>query len=203
MRLSTSVLGVAAAVLLAYAVPAFATVEVEVPQDTRVFFVDETKLPFDEMPGLPSERYWGVDEGAGYRIEVPEAWNGDLVVYTHGFRGTGDELTVDNPPLRQYYLANGYAWLASSYSANFYDVRAGVESTNSLVRYFKSNIGNPELTYITGFSMGGHIIGAAIEQFPNFDCPDGRRAASADASSGCSASSRVVLSTMVLHPHAA
>lgn len=149
--------------------------EPEVPQDTRVFFVDETKLPFDAVPGLPSDRFWGIDEGAGFRIEVPEQWNGDLVVYTHGFRGNGEELTVDNPPLREYYLSLGYAWLASSYSKNYYDVRAGVESTNSLVRYFKANIGEPNKTYITGFSMGGHVIGAAIEQFPNVACPEGRR----------------------------
>lgn len=145
--------------------------EPEVPQDTREFFVDESKLPFDAVPGVPTHRYWGINDGAGYRIEVPEAWNGDLVVYTHGFRGEIAELTVDNPPLREYYVSLGYAWLASSYSKNYYDVRSGVESTNSLVRYFRRRIGRPDRTYITGFSMGGHVIGAAIEQFPNVKCP--------------------------------
>lgn len=178
MRTALLTLFLTVAVLFAWTAPALANFnrsETEVPQDSRVFFVDESKLPFDAVPGLPSERYWGIDEGAGYRIEVPENWNGDLVVYTHGFRGTGDELTVDNPPLRSYYLLNGYAWLASSYAKNYYDVRSGVESTNSLVRYFKANIGEPNLTYMTGFSMGGHVIGAAIEQFPNVACPSGRR----------------------------
>ena len=149
--------------------------QAEVPQDTREFFVDEAKLPFDPITGISTRRYWGIDEGAGYRIEVPEAWNGDLVVYTHGFRGTGAELTVDSPPLREYYVSLGYAWLASSYSKNYYDVRSGVESTNSLVRRFRRMIGRPNRTYITGFSMGGHVAGAAIEQFPNVKCPDGRR----------------------------
>ena len=147
----------------------------EVPQDTRDFFVDESKLPFDAVEGIPTQRYWGIHKGAGFRIEVPDAWNGDLVVYTHGFRGTIPELTVDNPPLREYYIALGYAWLASSYSKNYYDVKAGVESTNALVRRFRRKIGRPNRTYITGFSMGGHVIGAAIEQFPNLDCPKGRR----------------------------
>ncbi|MEM9172057.1 MAG: hypothetical protein AAGA84_05060, partial [Pseudomonadota bacterium] len=41
------------------------------PQDSREFFVDESKLPFDAFPGLPSERYWGVFKKAGYRIEIP------------------------------------------------------------------------------------------------------------------------------------
>lgn len=149
--------------------------KVEVPQDSREFFVDEAKLPFDAIPGLPSTREWGVDNGAGFRIEIPDNWNGDLVMYTHGFRGNGLELTVDSPPLRVHYLARGFAWAASSYSANFYDVRAGVESTNSLARYFKKNVAKPDRIFITGFSMGGHVIGAAIEMFPNFKCPDGRR----------------------------
>jgi hypothetical protein len=161
------------ALLLLAASPAFATHDVEVPQDTRVFFIDETKLPFNEIPGLPSTRYWGIDNGAGFRIEVPANWNGDLVVYTHGFRGNIPELTVDSPSLRPYFLQNGFAWAASSYSKNYYDVRAGVESTNSLVRYFKANIGEPTRTFITGFSMGGHVIGAAVEQFPNVKCPPG------------------------------
>jgi hypothetical protein len=149
--------------------------EVEVPQDTREFFVDETKLPFDAVPGLPATQEWGIDKGAGFRLEIPDNWNGDLIMYTHGFRGNGLELTVDNPPLRAYYLANGYAWASSSYSANYYDVRAGVQSTNSLARYFKANYGSPDRIFITGFSMGGHVIGAAIEMFPNILCPDGRR----------------------------
>ena len=179
MKLTTTRVLMLALTFLAWTAPAWAVFgsqqEVEVPQDSRVFFVDETKLPFDAVPGVPTQRYWGIDEGAGFRIEIPDNWNGDLVVYTHGFRGTGDELTVDNPPLRDYYVALGYAWLASSYSKNYYDVRSGVESTNSLVRYFRRNFGKPNRTYITGFSMGGHVIGAAIEQFPNFDCPNGRR----------------------------
>lgn len=149
--------------------------EVAVPQDSREFFVDESKLPFDAIPGLPSTRDWGIDKGAGFRIEVPDNWNGDLIMYTHGYRGNGAELTVDDPPLRAYYLSKGYAWAASSYSANYYDVRAGVESTNSLARYFKKNIAEPDRIFITGFSMGGHVIGAAIEMFPNIQCPEGRR----------------------------
>ena len=148
-----------------------------VPQDDREFFVDESKLPFDSLPGTDTETSWGVLKGAGYLIEVPADWNGDLVMYTHGFRGTGEELTVDAPPLpmRAYLVANGFAWAASSYTKNYYDVVAGVESTNELVRYFRRNIAKPDRTFMTGFSMGGHVIGAAVEQYPNVACPEGRR----------------------------
>jgi hypothetical protein len=35
---------------------------------------------------------------------VPNDWNGDLVLYAHGFRGTGLELTVSDPRLRHYLV---------------------------------------------------------------------------------------------------
>src|SRR5512134_4144774 len=72
------------------------------------YFIDESKLPFDALSGTSTTRYWGVHGGAGYRIEVPATWNGDLVLYAHGFRGTGLELTVSNPRIRQYLVTNGY-----------------------------------------------------------------------------------------------
>ncbi|MEM1433471.1 MAG: alpha/beta hydrolase [Pseudomonadota bacterium] len=152
--------------------------EVPVPQDEREFTVDETLLPFEALPGAPAQQLWGVRKGAGYRIEVPEGWDGgDLMMYAHGFRGNIPELTVDSPPeaMRRWLLANGIAWAASSYSRNYYDVRSGVESTNDLARFFKRKVGRPDRTFITGFSMGGHVTGAAIEMYPNVNCPDGRR----------------------------
>ncbi len=82
------------------------------------YFVDEAKLPFDALTGTMTTRLWGVQGGAGYRIEVPANWNGDLVLYAHGFRGGGLELTVSNPPIRRYLIEHGYAWAASSYATN-------------------------------------------------------------------------------------
>lgn len=131
------------------------------------YFVDESTLPFDAVPGIPTDRYWGVHAGAGYRIEVPENWNGDLVMWAHGFRGDGLELTVDNHPLRQFLIANGYAWAASSYSKNDYDVAVGVADTHKLTTLFSGIVDNPDRVYLTGASMGGHVTAVAIEQYPN------------------------------------
>jgi pimeloyl-ACP methyl ester carboxylesterase len=131
------------------------------------YFVDESKLPFAAIPGLSTDRYWGVHTGAGYRIEVPPNWNGRLVMWAHGFRGDGLELTVDNHPLRAFLVANGYAWAASSYSKNGYDVAQGVKDTHALTELFNGIVGRPpDLTYLTGASMGGHVTAAAIEQYP-------------------------------------
>ncbi len=130
------------------------------------YYVDQTKLPFAALPGLAAKQLWGVHNGAGYRIEVPANWNGKLVLWAHGYLGTGLELTVDNHPLRQFLIANGYAWAASSYSRNDYDPSQGAKDTHALTKLFNGLVGNPGRTYITGASMGGHVTGIVAEQWP-------------------------------------
>lgn len=131
------------------------------------YFVDPAKLPFAALPGLPSQRVWGVHNRAGYRIEVPDNWNGRLVMWARDFRGTGLELTVENHPLRTFLIANGYAWAASSYSRNDYDPAQGAKDTHALTMFFNGRFGRPSRTYITGASMGGHVTGIVAEQWPN------------------------------------
>jgi hypothetical protein len=147
------------------------------PQDTRTFnataattFAALGTATGDMTDVATTSRWAGVLGGASYRVEVPAIWNGKLVTYAHGFRGNGPELTVDNPLLRRHLIDNGYAWAASSYSKNYYDVRAGVEDTNALALEFNKiaasnarTLPAPSKIYITGVSMGGHITGAAIE----------------------------------------
>ena len=57
-------------------------------------------------------------------------------MYAHGYAGTGEFLGISNPSIRRHLIENGYAWAASSYRANYYDVRAGVEDTNALALAF-------------------------------------------------------------------
>jgi hypothetical protein len=129
------------------------------------YFVDETKLPFAPLLGLSSQTVWGVLNGAGYRIEVPSNWNGKLVLWAHGYRGEGLELTVDNHPLRAFLVSQGYAWAASSYSKNAYDPAQGAKDTHALTQFFNGRFGRPVRTYITGASMGGHVTGIVAEQY--------------------------------------
>ncbi|NEX61212.1 alpha/beta hydrolase family protein [Noviherbaspirillum galbum] len=143
------------------------------PQDARTFIPNVAALPFAALPGTTAEtdRWTGVLDGAAYRIEVPRNWNGMLVMYTHGYAGTGPNLNVSNPAIRRHLIENGYAWAASSYSKNYYDVRAGLEDTNALALAFNGiaaannrPLHAPLKRYIMGPSMGGHIAAAAVEQ---------------------------------------
>ena len=136
-----------------------------------VYEVDESSLPFEAVPGFEdSDRSWGVLRGAGYRIEVPAEWNGDLVMWAHGFRGTDTRLffNPEEVPFREWMLENGYAWAASTYSKNDYNVGTAVEDTYRLAKFFKHKNDKPDRTYIAGASMGGHITAASIEQHRSF-----------------------------------
>src|SRR5438034_1114043 len=103
------------------------------PEDQPLPGYTISNPPLAPVPvhGRPSTVLQGVRGHAAYDIEVPPAWNGRLVLYAHGYAGQGTVLTVSPPPfgLRQHLLDQGYAWAASSYYDNGYDVRAGVLST--------------------------------------------------------------------------
>lgn len=130
------------------------------------YFVDTSKLPFAEIPGVPTQRYWGTIDGSGYRIEIPDDWNGSLVLWAHGYRGTGLELTVDNHPLRAFLVANGYAWAASSFRKNGYDALGAAKDTHALRGNFIERFGRPTRVYITGASLGGHVTALVAERWP-------------------------------------
>jgi hypothetical protein len=133
-------------------------------------FSAQAATPGDVVDMSTTSRWQGLLNGALYRVEVPAAWNGKLVMYAHGYAGTGNVLGVSNPTIRRYLIQNGYAWAASSYAKNYYDVRAGVEDTNALALAFNDiatkngrTLATPTKYFITGHSMGGHITAAAIE----------------------------------------
>lgn len=147
-------------------------------QDSRLFTADASVTTFTAMAAAPGDavdmsttsRWAGVLNGAAYNVEVPANWNGKLVMYAHGYAGIGAALGVGPPSIRRYLIQNGYAWAASSYTKNYYDVRAGVEDTNALANEFNNIafknariLAAPSRYYITGHSMGGHITAAAIE----------------------------------------
>ena len=141
-------------------------------QDTRTFSVSQSATTFAALSGAPdSDRWMGVLNNASYQVEVPKNWNGMLVMYAHGYAGEGANLSVSPPAIRRHLLTQGYAWAASSYSKNYYDVRAGVEDTNALAIEFVNiarqngrTLTAPFKTYIMGVSMGGHITAAAVDE---------------------------------------
>lgn len=120
---------------------------------------------FEARPGATAHH--GMLGDASYRIEIPDGWNGDLILYAHGFRGFGSNLTVSSPPgsLRQELLDRGYAWAASSFSENGYAPGVGADDTLALRNYFAEEFGEPRYTYLVGVSMGGNVAALSLEHF--------------------------------------
>ncbi len=142
------------------------------PQDTRLYTLPAAS-ELAALPGAPDTYRWaGVLDGAAYLIEVPrDRWNGELIMWAHGYRGVVPELKVSPPPIRRHLIERGYAWAASSYSKNAYDVRAGLEDTNALARALVTvarehgvTLPQPRRLLIAGASMGGHIAATAVER---------------------------------------
>lgn len=120
--------------------------------------------------GEPTTVRQGVHRHAGYIIEVPARWNGDLVLWAHGYRGQQNVLTPEPPGfgLRQRLLEQGYAWASSSYDRNGFDIRSGVLGTKDLAVHFGRLVKRPHRTYLAGVSMGGYVIARSLEQYPGF-----------------------------------
>ncbi|NJP35170.1 hypothetical protein [Micromonospora thermarum] len=122
------------------------------------------------VDGAPTTVRQGVHRHSGYIVEVPEKWNGDLVLWAHGYRGQTTVLSPEPPGfgLRQRLLEQGYAWASSSYYRNGFDIRAGVLSTKDLADHVRREVRRPHRTYLAGASMGGYVIARSLEQYPGF-----------------------------------
>jgi hypothetical protein len=136
----------------------------------------ETDATFAALPGAKAS--FGRYDGGIYRIEIPEKWNGELVLWAHGYVANGgaqgSRLRVGVPgvgqgsPFREHLIAQGFAWAASSYRCNGYVPGRGLLDTMALTDLFtKVNDGRaPSRVYLTGVSMGGHVTLLGMQEFP-------------------------------------
>ncbi len=107
-----------------------------------------------------------IGPGALYSIDVPADWNGDLVLYAHGY--TYYYMPVEPPgglfpDTRDGLLALGYAVAATSFSENGYALAEGVRQVHQLRGLFVEKVGEPTRTWIIGTSLGG-LIGLQLEE---------------------------------------
>ncbi len=133
----------------------------------------EWEIPEPALEALPGAKaFSGRYDGGLYQIEIPEKWNGELMLSAHGYvakPGTnGSRLGVRPPAIRQHVISQGFAWAASSYRCNGYVPGIGLQDTMALTDLFtKFNGGRaPQRVYLTGASMGGHVTLLGIHEFP-------------------------------------
>ncbi len=100
-------------------------------------------------------------------------WNGDLVVFAHGYTAFNQPLAFQNltlpdgttslPTLAQ---SLGFAFATTSYRENGLAILPGLDDIRELVAAFRAAHGIPAHTYLVGASEGGLITTLLVERSP-------------------------------------
>ncbi|MBU0825649.1 MAG: hypothetical protein KKA44_01565 [Alphaproteobacteria bacterium] len=112
-------------------------------------------------------------DGDQFAVAFPANWNGNALLFAHGYSTPGSPIAVSEDPIGKGTGAGGMLsaayedGLAAGHSA--YDkagmgVQTATENTLRL-RNFLTKLGTKR-TYISGASMGGNIVLSLIEQYP-------------------------------------
>jgi pimeloyl-ACP methyl ester carboxylesterase len=105
----------------------------------------------------------GEKKGAFFKITVPTGWNGDLVIYNHGY----DFDFIDDPglgPIAPLWLSQGYAVAASGHSMSGWVLFNSKRDTERMVDVFIDEFGAPNDVYVVGFSLGGIVSAQLVEK---------------------------------------
>ena len=116
----------------------------------------------------------GEIDGAPYRIRVPEAWNGTLLIFAHGYRdkadhpGEVDNRNADvapNAALEAPLLAQGFALAGTAYKDNGWAIKDAIQDVKNLTVFFRDNVAQPQRTIIVAASLGTFVGFKSMEQF--------------------------------------
>ncbi len=126
----------------------------------------------------------GEIDGARYRILMPEAWNGTLLLYSHGYRSPVSIPPESRRPSREAepspgygsggialasaLLGQGYALAGSGWATNGWAVADGVRANRDLYRFFAERVGRPQRVYVWGDSLGGLVTMETAEAYPRW-----------------------------------
>src|SRR5258705_2123094 len=113
-----------------------------------------------------------IGPGAHYVISVPETWNGDLVLYAHGYTAPifpggippGEEPLVQG--LRTIALQGGFAFAYSSYSQTLLGLQDAAQRTTQLSNLYVSLLGPQRRTFVIVASFVGLVMLKLVEKYP-------------------------------------
>jgi pimeloyl-ACP methyl ester carboxylesterase len=113
-----------------------------------------------------------LSDSATYLIEVPQNWNGTLLLYTQGYSftpvpavDTGSSGGSGDPLLRFYLLTHGYALAGSSASPGF-RIHEALSEQIEVLDTFDTLIGQPSRTIAWGHSLGGQVSAGLLQRYP-------------------------------------
>ena len=115
----------------------------------------------------------GSVEGSLTRLCFPSNWNGDLIVYAHGYVEPQAPLAVPEnvlggTPVEDLVNALGYAYATTSYRANGLVADAAVDDIAALEEMVRRTVRpDPARVYLVGVSEGGLVATLAAEREPD------------------------------------
>ncbi len=118
------------------------------------------------LPAAADTTITGEKKGAFFIITVPTVWNGDLVIYSHGydFDFLGPLEFKDLGPLAPLQLSQGYAVAATGHSMSGWTLFNSKKDTERMVDVFSAEFGAPTDVYVHGFSLGGIVSAQLVEK---------------------------------------
>lgn len=155
-------LGVAslAGVASAAPAPAQSTSSPAQSTSTRAFTATISANPVDRhlTGSLP--------DGSTWQIDVPAGWNGNLVLFSHGFRSGPDNPSFDAGwgPTSAAVQERGWAVAQSSYARTGRALGSAVDDQLGTLSEFKRLVGEPTRTVAVGRSMGGLVSSLLAER---------------------------------------
>jgi hypothetical protein len=108
-----------------------------------------------------------------HHFQKPDTWNGDLVVYAHGYVDPQNDLAIPNDKINGISVATvvnslGMAYATTSYPHNGLNGPEAVADLIKLVNEFKETYSQPRHIYLVGASEGGLISTLSVEQHPEY-----------------------------------
>ena len=109
-------------------------------------------------------------DGAKYLIQVPDPWNGTLLLYSHGYVVPGSQNPahdVGDPLTGAYLLAHGFALAGSSYAGTGWAINQAIPDQIETLDTFDTLVGTPTRTIAWGHSLGGMITAGLMQEHPS------------------------------------
>jgi pimeloyl-ACP methyl ester carboxylesterase len=103
--------------------------------------------------------------GSNYVFDVPENWNGKVLLYSHGYRAPSAGNAAQNAPRAgaDLLLKSGFALVGSSYRSQGWALDDAPSDQLAALDAFEKQFGKPKRVIAWGDSMGGLTTIALVE----------------------------------------
>jgi len=113
--------------------------------------------------------YTGIlPDGATWQIRVPAAWNGTLLLYSHGYRAPGSPnpaQDVSDPVTGGWLLDHGFALAGSSYASTGWAIKEALADQAAVLDAFvEATVAHPRRTIAWGDSLGGIVTAGLVQR---------------------------------------